>query len=194
MDNLDDLKAVWHTAKTDSLPSSTEMLQLISTFRNHKLRKKWLTIISSLLFSSLIIVVLFLVHFRLIATYIGGGLMVISGLWIAVNNIKSIKRFNQLDNCSNVEFLEFIEQTRQNQHYYYKKTMVKIVLLCSVGWLMYLYEVVYQYPLWLIGIYTTALIYLSIMWFIVRPRSFKKDAAKLDAIRERLQTIAEQLK
>ncbi len=194
MDNLDDLKTVWHTAKTDKLPTSKEMLKLIGTFRNQKLRNKWLMIISCLLFSSLIIAELFFVSFKEITTYIGGGLMVISGLLVAATNIRSIKRFKHLDNCSNLEFIEFIEQTRQNQIYYYKKTMVRVVLLCSVGWLMYLYEFISKYPIWLFAIYSIAIIYLAFLWFIIRPRSFNKDAAKLVATREKMETILQQLK
>jgi membrane protein YdbS with pleckstrin-like domain len=193
MDNFDDLKTVWHTAKTDRLPTSKEMLKLISTFRNEKLRNKWLMICSCLLFSSLIIAVLFFVSFRLTTTYIGGGLMVISGLLVTVTNIRSLKRFKQLDNCSNLEFIKFIEQTRQNQIYYYKKTMVSVVVLCSVGWLMYLYEFISKYPIWLFAIYSVAIIYLAVLWFIIRPRSFNKDAAKLVATREKLETILKQL-
>lgn len=194
MDNFDDLKTLWHTAKTDTLPTSKEMLTLISTFRNEKLRNKWFMISSCLLFSSLIIALLFFVSFRLTTTYIGGGLMVISGLLVAIKNIRSLERFKQLDNCSNLEFIKFIEQTRQNQNYYYKKTMVRVVVLCSVGWLMYLYEFISKYPIWIFAIYSVAIIYLAVLWFIIRPRSFNKDAAKLVATREKLETILNQLK
>ncbi|MGY3053825.1 hypothetical protein ACVWYG_002026 [Pedobacter sp. UYEF25] len=194
MDNLDDLKAVWHTAKTDRLLTAKEMVKLISTFRNQKLRNKWLMIVSCLLFSSLIIAVLLFVNFRLITTYIGGGLMVTSGLLVAATNMRSLKRFKQLDNCSNLEFIEFIEQTRQNQKYYYKKTMVSVVALCSVGWLMYVYELISKYPIWLFPTYTVAVIYLAVLWFVIRPRSFNKDAAKLEATRKKMETISKQLK
>ena len=194
MDNLDDLKTLWHTANTDSLPTSKEMLKLISAFRDQKLRNKRLMIISALLFSSLIIAVLFFVSFKEITTYIGAGLMAVSGFLVAASNIRSIKRFKQLDNCSNLEFIEFIEQTRLNQNYYYKKTMVSVILLGSVGWLMYLYEFIPKYPIWLFAIYSAGMIYLAVLWFIIRPRSFKKNAAKLAATREKMDTILQQLK
>ena len=120
MDNLDDLKAIWHTAKTDGLPSSKEMVQLIRRFRSQKLRSKWLVIICSCLLSLLIMTVLFTVQFDLISTYIGGALMAVSGFLLAFTNIRSLKRFYELDDCSNLDFVAFIAQTRQNQIYYYK--------------------------------------------------------------------------
>jgi hypothetical protein len=194
MDNLDDLKALWRTAKTDSLPSSKEMRQLVSKFRHQKLRSKWLVIVSSCLLALVIISILIITDFKMATTYIGGGLMAISALLLAATNIKSLKRFYQLEDCSNLEFLAFIEQTRQNQIYYYKKTMGIIVSVCVVGWLLYFYEFAYQHPLWLTGIYASILVYLAIMWFVVRPRSFKKDQAKLNATQQRLENISNQLK
>lgn len=194
MDNLVDFKTIWQSAKTDSLPSSKEMLKMIRKFRSQKLKSKWLVIVSSLLLSCLISSVLFISDFKLMTTYLGGGLMALSGLFLAANNIRSLKRFQQLTDCNNMEFLAFIEQTRENQIYYYKKTMVVIGMLWAVGCLLYLYEPTYQHPLWFICIYTAILIYLAVMWFIVLPRSFKKDAEKLNATRQRLESILKQLK
>jgi Flp pilus assembly protein TadB len=194
MDNLDDLKALWQSAKTDSLPDSKAMLQIIKKFRSQKLRNKWIIIISSTLLACVIAAALFTGNFKLFTTYIGGSLMVLACIWIAVNNFKSLKRFNQLDNCSNVEFLDFIEQTRQNQIYYYKRTMGILVLLWSIGCIMYMYEASYKHPLGLIIFYSAFLIYVAVLWFFVRPRSLKKNAEKLNAMKARLESISKQLK
>ncbi|OKS85010.1 hypothetical protein [Mucilaginibacter polytrichastri] len=194
MDRLDDLKAIWHTANTDSLPTSDEMVMLISKFRNEKLRNKWLVIVASCLLSFLIISILFIVDFKMVITYIGGGLIAISGLLLAATNIRSLKRFYQLDYYSNQEFLLFIEQTLQNQIKYYKKTMVVIMAFCTVGVMLYPYEAVRQYPVLLICTYAALSIYLSFMWFFVRPRKFKKGVAKLNATRLRLENILNQFK
>jgi uncharacterized membrane protein len=194
MDNLNDLKAIWHTAKTDSLPTSAEMKQLIKKFRNQKLRNKWITIVVSCLCSILITVVLLITPFKMLITYVGGGLLVASTVLLAATNIKSLKRFYQLDNCSNQEFLAFIEQTRQNQIYYYKKTQAVFYLLWVTGCLLYLYEPVSRHPEWLIWVYGFAIIYVLVIWFIVRPRYFKKDAEKLNATKQRLERISNQLK
>lgn len=194
MDNLDDLKAIWHTAKTDSLPSSGEMLQMIKKFRGQKLRNKWLVIVISSMLSVLMVVILCTLPFKMLSTYLGGTLITAGCVLLAATTIKSLRRFYQLDNCSNLEFLAFIEQTRQNQNYYYKKTMVAIVLLCSVGWVFYTYEPVYKHPIWLYSTYTIMFIYLAVMWFVVRPRSIKKDAEKLNTLKQRLKDISNQLK
>jgi hypothetical protein len=194
MNNLDDLKSLWHTAKTDSLPTAKEMMQLIRKFRNQKLRSKWLVIISSLVLGGLITGVMFYVHFKLFTTYVGSGLMAFSSLVLAMDKMMSIKRFYQLDDHSNIDFLAFIEQTRKNQVYYYTQTMVTVVFLCSVGLLLYVYELTYQHPLWCIGAYSFIAVYYAILWFVIRPRAFRRDAEKLDATRRRIESILNQLK
>jgi len=65
MDNLDDLKAIWHTAKTDVLPTSGEMLQMIRKFRSQKLRNKWLVIGVSCLSSCFMVLVLSIFPFKM---------------------------------------------------------------------------------------------------------------------------------
>jgi Flp pilus assembly protein TadB len=193
MDNLDELKAIWHTAKTDELPAPEAMLQLVRQFRAGKLRKKWLVIACALALAGLMAAVLILGHFRLLTTYIGGTLIGASSLVLAATNMRSLRRFYQLDNCSNLEFLAFIERTRQNQRYYYQKTMVLIMLLCTAGLLLYLYEPALKHPLWTGGIYIATLGYLAIMWFTVRPRTFTRDTAKLDAMQQHLANLTKQL-
>lgn len=193
MDNLDDLKAIWHTAKTDNLPSSQEMLQIVRKFRGQKLRNKWLVIAICGLLCCFIITVLSLSPFKMLTTYLGGALVIAGAALMAATTIKSLRRFYRLEDCSNVEFLAFIEQTRQNQIFYYRKTMVAVVALYSAGWMLYTYEPVYKHPVWLYGTYAVIIIYLAVMWFVVRPRAFKKDQNKLNAMRQRLENISNQL-
>lgn len=193
MEDLYDLNAIWHSAQTDSLPSSAEMLTMVSTFRNQKLRKKWRVIIGSFAIALGMIAVLFCVPFALPSSFVGGGLIALSALVLAVNNIRALKRFNQLEDCTNLEFLAFIEQTRLNQLHYYKRTQGLIMLLCSAGWLLYLFEAVAGHPLWTGVLYGISAVYLLVMWAVVRPWYYKKEAAKLNAMRERLEKIARQL-
>ncbi len=71
MDNLTNLKAIWHSAKTDSLPTSAQMLQLIHKFKSQRLRKKWTVIIVASLLTALMIAVMFSHHSKMITTRIG---------------------------------------------------------------------------------------------------------------------------
>lgn len=194
MNNLDDMKSLWHTVPTDKLPSSNEMTKLIRKFRRQKLRSKWLVIISCFLLSLLLLAAMVITHFKMITTYVGGSLSVIASLLLAATNIRSLKRFYLLDDLDNLKFLEFIAQTRENQIHYYQRTMVIIISLAATGWILYMYELVYRYPIWSIVIYCIMTVYLGVLWFIVRPRAFKKDQEKINATRERVESILNQLK
>jgi len=193
MNNLDDLKTIWHKAKTDSLPTSDAMISTVKKFKGQKLRNKWSTIIVSGLSFCIIIAALYIVPFKLLTTYMGGGMMALSSVLLAGTNIKSLKRFQQLRDCSNLEFVSFLEQTRQNQLYYYKKTQVVVMLFTSVGLLLYIYELTLGNTTLFICIYSVCTVYLAIMWFYVRHRYFIKNAKKLDETLLRLQSISKQL-
>jgi hypothetical protein len=194
MNNLDDMKALWHTVSTDQLPSSKDMLKLIRKFRRQKLTNKWLVIVSSFLLAVLVAAALLVVHFKMPTTYVGGILVVVACLLLAATNLKSLKRFYQLDDHDNLSFLAFIAKTRENQIHYYQRTMVIIIALSATGWILYMYELVYRYPTWCIIIYLIMTVYLGIMWFVVRPRAFKRDQEKLNVIRKRVEGILNQLK
>lgn len=194
MDKFDELKTVWHSAKTDSLPTSHALLQEIKKFRNQRLQKKWLVIACSCFLAGLMMGVLVIIDFKLPSTYIGGSLIALSSLLLAYTNIRSLKRFMALQDGSNLEFVSFIEQTRQNQIYYYKKTQARVMVLCLVGLLFYLYEPFLQYPGFAILLYSLSCICLLVLWFWLRPRYFKKDSEKLDAILRVLENISKQLK
>ncbi|TDO20849.1 hypothetical protein [Pedobacter duraquae] len=194
MNNLDDMKSLWRTVTTDKLPTSEEMLKLIRKFRREKLRNKWLVIVTCLLSSCLVVAALIIAHFKMATTYAGGILVVIAALFLAFNNIRSLKRFYHMDDYDNLKFLEFLAKTRENQIRYYKRTMVIVISLSASGWILYVYELVYHYPMWSIIVYLIMSVYLGVMWFIVRPRSFKRDQGKLNATRERVESILNQLK
>jgi len=72
--------------------------------------------------------------------------------------------------------------------------MVAVVLLYTVGWVLYTYEPAHKHLIWLYSTYSVMFIYLAVMWFVVRPRAFKRDAHKLNSMRKRLENISNQLK
>jgi len=194
MNNLDDMKSLWRSVTTDKLPTSEDMLKLIRKFRREKLLNKWLVIVSCLLLACIVAAALVIAPFKMATTYAGGILVVIAMLFLAFNNIRSLKRFYHMDDHDNLKFLEFLSKTRENQIRYYKRTMVLILSLSASGWILYVYELIYHYPIWSIIIYFIMSVYLAIMWFVVRPRSFKRDQEKLNATRERVESILNQLK
>ena len=193
MDNLTDLKAIWQTAKTDSLPSAAETRALVKKFRRQRLSKKWMVIFASSVMVIIMAVMMFFEHSKMITTQIGGLLIISAGTVLAATNIRSLRRFYALDDVSNFDFLAFIEQTRLNQLYFYKKTQLVIFMLTSVGLLFSLYEPFSKHPLKSAVLLITCTIWLLFSFLVMRPRAYKKNAAALNAMKERLEKISKQL-
>jgi len=194
MDNLNDLKAIWLTAKTDSLPDSDEMVRIIKKFRNQKLLKIALLVFTAIILVSVMILVMFIYKSTMLTTRLGEIGIIMAGLILIITNINSLIRFYKLKDCSNKDFIGFLEHTRQRRLFYYKKTQVVALALCSLGLALYIFEVVYTNTLLWIVCYALLGAYIAVLWLVVRPRVFKKQAKKLDAEIKRIETIAKQIK
>jgi len=193
MDNLNDLKTIWLTAKTDSLPSSTEMLRMAKKFRNGKIRNKLLMIFIAVLLAAIMIFGAINNGLTMLSTQIGGACLIFTCMLLAFTNIRSIRRFIDFKDCTNKQFIEFMEQTRRNQLYYYQKTQVAGMAISSIGLLLYFYELVYRDTVWFIVTYTIALLYLAFMWFVMRPRNFRKQNLKMDEQMQKIHSISNQI-
>jgi uncharacterized integral membrane protein len=193
MDNLNELKAIWQTAGSGNLPGAGEIKRSVKTFQAQRVRKKWFVIIASLLLSLLMVAATMSSNPKMFTTWVGGGLITFACMVLAVNNWRSLKRFNQLDDCSNHEFLSFIEQTGHNQRNYYQKTQVEVMMICSIGLSLYLYEPATHQPAWTAGLYGVTMGYLLIMWFVVRPKMFAKNTEKLNRQRNHFEKLIKQL-
>ncbi|MEO6150374.1 MAG: hypothetical protein ABIN95_03105 [Mucilaginibacter sp.] len=192
MDILNDLKATWRSADTQNLPDVQTFKEVAAPFRNHRLKRKFLIILLSITLSVFFMVMMYIDTSRMISTLVGEGLLVVSLLILAYTNARSVKRFYMLDNCSNREFMNFLEQTRKNQTYYYKRTQVIAMTIYSMALLLYLFEFAHSNLIFMIITYTCTVIALAIFWLVVRPKTYKKEVAKLQQLSERTQAIAKQ--
>jgi hypothetical protein len=193
MDNLNDLKAIWLTAKTDSLPDSHEMVHIIRKFRNKKLLKIAALVITAILLIAIMVWVVFVYNSTMLSTRFGEVFIIIAGIILVATNLNSLLRFYKLKECSNKEFLQFLEQTRLRQQFYYRRTQVVAMSFCATGLLAYLYEGVYKNAMLFIGAYTGTVLYLLVLWIVVRPRVFKKEEKKINAQIEKLESISKQI-
>jgi len=193
MHDLNELKQLWQTANTESLPASNEMLRIVKKFRNQKLRNKYLIIFIAALLSSIMAVPIFVSPSMMMTTRIGGLLLIGSCGLLIFTDTRSLKRFHDLDDRTNKDFIDFLEKTRQNQLYYYKKTQVAGLWLSSAGLLFYLYDFVHKNTALIIIGYSLTLVYILVIWFVLRPRKFNKEAKKLNETIERLNTLSKQI-
>ena len=192
MDNLDDLKAIWQNVKTVSLPNSSQMINIIKTNKDKTLRRLVFLILGALGMILLVLFASYVYHFKLISSKIGEGLIVFSGLILMATNLNSFNRFYKLNVCSNKEYLSFLEQTQLRQLFYFKYTQVAGLAFCFIGLVLYLYELVYQNQWMMIISYLLLLIYFAIVFFYLRPKTYKKGVVKLNQELENVRRIAQQ--
>ena len=96
MDNLNDLKAIWLTAKTDSLPDSHEMVQIVRKFRNKKLLKITALVIAAIVLVAIMIWVVFVYKSTMLSTRLGEAFIIIAGIILIATNLNSLLRFYKL--------------------------------------------------------------------------------------------------
>lgn len=192
MDNLNDLKKLWLTANTDSLPDSKEMVNTIKKYRNKKIINKAALITAAALLAGFMVLVAFMYHSTMLTTRIGEAFFIISCIILIVTNTNSLKRMYRLKNCTNKEFVQHLEQATQNRIFYYKKTQVAGLLFNSAGLLLYMYELVYGNLILCVVAYTVMIIYLLIIWLVVRPRVYKRQSKKFIEKIQRMKLLSNQ--
>ena len=192
MDNLNDLKATWRTANTDSLPDAQFIMNVVKPFRDNKVNRKRMIITFSLVMCVFFSAMMYHDRGGMLSTLIGEGLLIVCLLILAYTNIRSIKRFYTLNDCSNKEFMSFLEQTRKNQVYYYKRTQVVCMVLYSVALIFYPFELFHANTASLVVFYVALLAGLSIFWLVTRPKSYKKESAKLQKLIDETNKIIQQ--
>jgi hypothetical protein len=190
MDNLNDLKAIWLNVKTVSLPSSSQMESIIKNNKDKTLRRLVFLISGALGMVFLVLFASYVYEFKFISSKIGEGLIVFSGLILMATNLNSFNRFHKLNVCSNKEYISFLEQTQLRQLFYFKYTQVAGLAFCFIGLVLYLFELVYQNQLIMIISYLLFLLYFSIVFFYLRPKTYRKGVIKLNLELENVRRIS----
>jgi hypothetical protein len=193
MDNLNDLKKIWLTTNTSSLPGPDEMVKFVKKYRNQKLVKKLALITVALLATATEIFFVFFYKSTMFTTRIGGGCIIAAGIILISTTINSFNRIYTLKDISNKDFIKFFEKTRQRQLFYHQKTQVVAFACCSAGLMLFLFEYVYRSTVLAVIAYAVLVAYLLVMWLIVRPRTFKKHSRKMEETMKKLEILSKQL-
>ena len=193
MENLNNLKKIWLTADTKSLPNSAEMVKIIKKFRNKKLLKIALLVLTAIFLTVMMVFVMFWYKSTMITTRIGEVFIIIAGLILLATNLNSLNRFYKFNDFDNVDFLKFLEKTKQRQAFYYNKTQVVSLSILSIGLLLYLTETALINLKWGIILYLFSIVYFAIVWLVIRPRMYTKQAKKMNETIAKFEMLMKQL-
>jgi hypothetical protein len=192
MDNFNDFKSIWLTTKTAGLPAADDMLHIIKHYRNTTLQRKLMVILTATVSVTILIGITFIYKAKMQTTRIGQYSFILAGCVLILANVRSIKGFYDLQDFSNIDFIKFLERSRQNQIYFYKKTQVAGLALWSAGLLFYIFQFVYQNVFLGIAAYSFAIIFLIVLWIVVRRRVFNKRANKMEEMIKRIKSLSNQ--
>jgi uncharacterized membrane protein len=193
MDDLNEMKEIWMKAKTDSLPGMDEMLQIIEKHKYKKLTKIVIMMVAAVVSVAIMVGVVFYYKITMITTLIGKLLIILAGIILVISKASSLTRYYNLDASSNKDFIQFLERTRERQIFYYRRTQVAAAAIIFVGLLFYIYEMVHKNEFLLITCYLLLVTFIMVLWLIVRPRTFKREAKKMNDKIERLKTLSNQI-
>lgn len=193
MDNLTDIRTIWLQTDTTILPDTEEMVGIIKKFRSKILLKQAGLILGAFVLAAIMLAVSLINRSQMVTTRIGEVCVIIAALILVITNIGSLKRAYKTKDCTNEGFIEYLKQVQLNRIYYHNKTQVAGLVFCSVGLLLYLFEFVFKDPRLALFAYTGVILYLLILWLIIRPRTYNRQKKELEVKLKRMETLSKQL-
>jgi hypothetical protein len=193
MDNFNDIKQIWLTAKVDSLPKASKVVKTIKRFHIKHILKSGILIIVAILLGAIMVWVMFDYKSKLLVTRIGEILIILPIYIILYINFSSLKRLPNWKNCSNDQFILFLKNEQIKLISFHKRVQSIGFALVSIGLLLYLFEFACQKIILMVATYSLAFIWLAICWFIIRPFMIRRKIKKLNETIERLENLSTQL-
>ena len=194
MDILDEIKQTWLSASLETLHSSDAILKTIKQYRQKQMRRR----IGVLLFTVILFVTMIWVlvdyESQFISTRVGEALMFMALFIILSIGLKALKRTTAFNVYTNEAFLQHLKQEQFRLMEFQKRTQVIGFGFASAGLLLYMYEGVYDDSYRFIIGYSLVIIWIAVMWFIVRPLSFRRKNIILTKKIESLEKISAQLR
>lgn len=192
MNNFDELKRAWLSAPVDDLPAPATMIRSLKQYQQKQLLKSIGILLLGVVLFTTLIWVLINYHSSLLTTRIGEALMFAALMIFLSLRFKSLKRVAAFE-YTNEAFLQYLKQEQIKLMNYQKTTQAIGFSLASAGLLLYLYESLHPDTSTLIIGYSLALVWIAVMWFVVRPLSMKRKVRTLNNKISALEKIVAQL-
>ena len=195
MDTNIDFKNIWKQ-QTSSKPNMEELLGRLKKFKNENLRRLVVTNLLLIATCTGIAFVCYRYQPGLVTTKIGIVLVIAAMVIFLLAYNKLFMVFYKIDNTqSNSEYLQSLYVVKNKQKFM-QTTMLNIYfIMLFTGLILYMYEYTSK-----MSFSSSAIAYIAIVawigfnWFYLRPRTIKKQQAKLDGLIAKFEEINNQLK
>ncbi|AYZ13822.1 hypothetical protein EGY05_18580 [Chryseobacterium arthrosphaerae] len=195
MDTNIDFKNIWKQ-QTSNKPDMEELLGRLKKFKNENLRRLVVTNLLLIATCTGIAFVWYRYQPELITTKIGIILVIAAMIIFLLAYNKLFMVFYKIDNTqSNSEYLQSLYVVKNKQKFM-QTTMLNIYfIMLFTGLILYMYEYTSKMSFSSSAIaYIAIVVWIGFNWFYLRPRTIKKQQAKLDGLIAKFEEINNQLK
>ena len=195
MDTNIDFKALWARAAESQMPDSREIIDAAIRL-NKKMRNKMLMANLCLVASAIFIIfVVFHYHPAMWTTWLGTALIIVAILFnlAASGNVIRLLFKSNLE-VDTTAYLQHLLHIRQKQEYLQTTMLSLYYILLSAGLALYMIE--YALMMQTTGrvlTYGITAIWIGFNWFYIRPKTVKKQRAKMDAMISKIGALNMQL-
>lgn len=182
-----DFGSLWK--KQEVPPADREqLLKGIRKLRRASLNKTLFLNIS--LSATAVAIVLIVAYFKPQLGLTKAGIVLILGSFslplTAANRIAPLYR-SLKDTVSNTDYLNTLRRIKQREQLLQTRTMLWYFILLSSGIFLYMYEYARRMePLWAFTAYGSVVLWIALNWWVMRPRTIKKNNRRLDALLKQL--------
>ncbi|SIS83883.1 hypothetical protein SAMN05421786_102473 [Chryseobacterium ureilyticum] len=195
MDTNIDFKNIWKQ-QTSNKPDLKELLGKLKKFKNENLRK--IIIMNTLLIATSLGIAFIWYRYQpqLITTKAGIILVILAMVIFLFAYNKMFMMFYKIDDTqSNSEYLQSLYVVKNKQKFM-QTTMLNtyfIMLFLGISFYMYEYTTLMTLTSAVIA-YAATFSWIALNWFYVRPKTIKKQEAKIDGLINKFEEINKQLK
>ncbi|REC77186.1 hypothetical protein DRF60_12295 [Chryseobacterium elymi] len=190
-----DFKNLWKQ-QTAQRPSMEELLGRLKKFKNENIRKLIVTNILLIITSTLIGLICYHYQPQMITTKIGIILIILAMvIFLSAYNLLFMN-FHKLDSDqTNTEYLHSLYLLKNKQKFMQTTMLNLYFIILFAGICLYMYEYALRMQLvYAVATYAITFLWVGFNWFYLRPRTIRKQQAKLNELIDKFEEINEQLK
>ncbi|UWX60436.1 hypothetical protein N0B40_18845 [Chryseobacterium oranimense] len=190
-----DFKGLWKQ-QTAEKPSIEELLGKLKSFKKENIRK--LVVTNILLIITCIFIGLIWYHYQpqMLTTKIGIVVVILAMVIFLAAYNQLFMNFYRLDNnLTNSEYLQNLYLLKNKQKFMQTTMLNLYFILLFVGICLYMYEYTSRMKfIYAVTAYVVTFAWIAINWFYLRPKTIKKQQAKINGLIDKFEEINNQLK
>ncbi|SHH76578.1 hypothetical protein SAMN05421866_3703 [Chryseobacterium oranimense] len=190
-----DFKNLWKQ-QTAEKPSIEELLGKLKSFKKENIRKLVATNILLIITCIFIGLIWYYYQPQMLTTKIGIVVVIVAMVIFLTAYNQLFMNFYRLDNnLTNNEYLQSLYLLKNRQKFMQTTMLNLYFILLFIGIYLYMYEYTSRMKLiYAITTYVVTFVWIAINWFYLRPKTIKKQQAKINGLIDKFEEINNQLK